>query len=182
MKKYVLLTVESNCQVNFESLGIAAGYQVSQSFDWQELQRWIQHLVNRKKNLHQEVRQADLHPKAIAVVSQNEQFRQRIMKIVEDNMANPDFGVDVFARAAGMSTAQLYRKLIALTGYAPNDFMRHMRLQRAADLLMRQAGNVSEIGYQVGFCSLSYFSKCFKEKFGVLPSAYFRSEQTLQRV
>lgn len=119
--------------------------------------------------------QIDYKPKEVTVASVNELLMRRIMKVVEDNMMNADFSVDAFAKEVGMSTAQLYRKVTLITGYAPNDFMRHMRLQRAADLLMQKAGNVSEIGYQVGFNNLSYFSKCFKEKFGTLPSSFLGS-------
>ena len=167
MKKYVILTLEAGGEVNIENLDI--GCQVSRPFEWKELQGWVEHLMNRRRRLNW---QSNLRPQNVTTVPKEEILRQQIMQIVEDNIANPDFCVDVFAREAAMSTTQLYRKVIALTGFAPNDFMRHMRLQRAADLLAKRAGNVSEVGYRVGFNSLSYFSKCFKEKFGTLPSAY----------
>jgi len=173
MKKYVLLTAKR--QVNLDSIAVGSDYIVSQPFDWKELQMWIQGLLKRKVNRKRMNAQIDYRPKEITVASVNELLMQRIMKVVEENMTKADFSVDEFARETGMSTAQLYRKLTLLTGYAPNDFMRHMRLQRAADLLMKKAGNVSEIGYQVGFNNLSYFSKCFKEKFGTLPSSFLGS-------
>ena len=173
MKKYILLT--TNDQVNLDSLAIGEDYIMSRPFDWKELQGWIQQLMNHRIKRQEIDRQVEYKPKKIEAISVDEQLMQRIMKVVEDNMTNPDFSVDAFAKELGMSTAQLYRKLTGLTGYAPNDFMRHMRLQRAADLLMQKAGNVSEIGYRVGFNNLSYFSKCFKEKFGTLPSSFLGS-------
>ncbi len=173
MKKYVLLTAKG--QVNLDNIAVGNNFIVSQPFDWKELQMWIKGLIKRGTNRKRMDKQIDYRPKEITVASVNELLMQRIMKVIEENMTNAEFSVDVFAKEAGMSTAQLYRKLTVLTGYAPNDFMRHMRLQRAADLLMKKAGNVSEIGYQVGFNNLSYFSKCFKEKFGTLPSSFLGS-------
>lgn len=173
MKKYVLLTAKG--QVNIDSIAVGQDYIVSQPFNWKELQVWIQGLMKRRANRKGMEKQINYRPKKITVASVNELLMQRIMKVVEENMMKADFSVDGFAKEVGMSTAQLYRKLTLLTGYAPNDFMRHMRLQRAADLLTQKAGNVSEIGYQVGFNNLSYFSKCFKEKFGTLPSSFLGS-------
>jgi len=173
MKKYVLLTAKG--QVNLDSIEVGQDYIVSQPFDWKELQTWIQGLMKRRTIRKRINTPTDYRPKEITVASVNELLMQRIMKVVEENMTNADFSVDAFAKEVGMSTAQLYRKVTMITGYAPNDFMRHMRLQRAADLLMQKAGNVSEIGYQVGFNNLSYFSKCFKEKFGTLPSSFLGS-------
>ncbi len=94
------------------------------------------------------------------------------MRVVEENIGNSEFGPDAFAREVGMSRMQLHRKLTALTGKATTDFIRTMRLKRAAQLLEARAGNVSEIAYQVGFDNLPYFSKCFKEQFGMTASEY----------
>src|SRR5690349_1084982 len=143
MKKYVILTLKAGGEVNVKNLDIG-GYHVSRPFEWKELQEWIEHLINRRRRLQW---QKNLRPQNIAVESREEVLRKQIMRIVEDNIVNPDFSVELFAREAGMSTTQLYRKVIALTGFAPNDLMRHMRLQRAADLLSQKAGNVSEVGY-----------------------------------
>lgn len=173
MKKYVLLTAKS--QANLNSLVVGQDYVVSQPFDWKELQTLIQQFISRRANPKSVRKQIEYKPKEINVPSVNELLMQRVMKVVEENMMKADFSVDAFAKEVGMSTAQLYRKLIVLTGYSPNDFLRHMRLQRAADLLTQKAGNVSEIGYKVGFNNLSYFSKCFKEKFGTLPSSFLGS-------
>jgi AraC-like DNA-binding protein len=96
------------------------------------------------------------------------------MKVIEENMANPMFGSREFARQLGLSQTRLYRKLIMLTGYSSNDFIRRIRLKRAADLLHKHAGNVSEVAYRVGFNSLSYFAKCFKQLHQYSPREYAR--------
>jgi AraC-like DNA-binding protein len=76
----------------------------------------------------------------------------------------------------GCSKSRLYRKMILLTGKSPNTFIKEYRLNEALKLLSKNAGNISEIAFETGFSSPSYFSKCFKRKFGVLPAIYLNSE------
>ena len=78
----------------------------------------------------------------------------------------------ILAEDIGMSRVQLYRKISALTGMSVNELIRKLRLQKAAMLLGQNWGPVSQVAYEVGFSNLSYFSKVFKEEFGVLPSEY----------
>jgi AraC-like DNA-binding protein len=92
------------------------------------------------------------------------------MQIIETQISNPGFSVEIFANEMCLSTVQLYRKIKALTSYPPNELIRNIRLERAAFLLKQKVGNVAEVAYQVGFSGLSYFSKVFKEKYGVPPS------------
>jgi DNA-binding response OmpR family regulator len=140
-----------------------------------ELQIRIQNLIqSRKKLMHKFSQLVELKPAAADTLSENQVFLQKIMKVIEDNMANPLFGSEQFARELGLSQTRLYRKLISLTGYSSNDFIRRMRLQRAAELLQKQVGNVSDVAYQVGFSSLSYFAKCFREFHQYTPREYAR--------
>ncbi len=162
----------SNNQTNLDVLELAQGFILSRPFDCHELPERIQKMANFRVEKKELDRREDYKPKKITAPSANELLRQLIVKVAKENITNTRFSVAVFAKEVGISTAQLYRKLVLLTGYSPNNFMRHIRLQRAADLLMQKAGNVSEIGYQTGFNNLSYFSKRFKEKFGIHPSSY----------
>ncbi|WP_289053971.1 helix-turn-helix domain-containing protein [Carboxylicivirga marina] len=73
----------------------------------------------------------------------------------------------------GVSKSQLYRKLIALTALSPNDFVKEFRLNEAMSLLNKQEHSISDIAYETGFSSPSYFSKCFKKRYGILPSLYY---------
>jgi AraC-like DNA-binding protein len=99
------------------------------------------------------------------------------MTVIEQYLDDTSFSVDILASEMAMSNTQLYRKLKSLTGFTPNELIRNTRLERAASLLRQRAGNVADIAYQVGFNNLSYFSKCFKEKFGVSPSEFTVVEQ-----
>ncbi|MCK5467720.1 MAG: helix-turn-helix transcriptional regulator, partial [Cyclobacteriaceae bacterium] len=111
------------------------------------------------------------------VESMDDQFMQKVFSIVEAQIENSDFTVEEFAKQSGMSHTQLYRKLMALTGQTPNEFIRSLRLKKAAQLILQQFGNVSDVAYAVGFNNLSYFAKCFKKQFGVSPNEYGREQQ-----
>jgi AraC-like DNA-binding protein len=92
--------------------------------------------------------------------------------VVEAHLDDDGFSVEALADELGLSRSQLNRRLKEMTGQTSGAFLRGLRLERAAQLLAAQAGTVSEVAYAVGFCSLSHFSKRFREHFGVLPSAY----------
>ena len=104
-------------------------------------------------------------------------FLDTVIKAIEVNLGESGFGVDQLSELAHMSTTHLHRKLTALINQSPGHLIRSMRLQRAADLLAKQAGNVNEIAYQVGFSVPENFSKSFKKQFGVTPSQYASEHQ-----
>ena len=99
-------------------------------------------------------------------------FIHHALEIVEQQMAETEFDVAGFSKEMSLSRQQLFRKLKALTGFSPTDFVRTIRLNKAASLLANRIGTVSEIAYDVGFSTLSYFTKSFQEQFGVTPSEY----------
>jgi AraC-like DNA-binding protein len=102
----------------------------------------------------------------------DDNFLMKAMDIIERNMENPSFDVDLFTREIGISRTLLYRKVRALTNQSINDFIRSVRLKRAAQLLQSGTYNVTEAALQSGFTNQSYFSKCFEQQFGELPSKY----------
>jgi AraC-like DNA-binding protein len=102
-------------------------------------------------------------------------FLERAISIVEEHIADPDFGVEYLAHRIGLSRMQAHRKIRALTDLSTSQFVLVIRLKRAAQLLKEKAGTVTEIAYQVGFQNPSYFSACFRRQFGVLPSEYLSS-------
>lgn len=102
---------------------------------------------------------------------------QKAIKIVEDNLSNADFTVEDLSKEVGMSRVHLYKKLVALTGKSPVEFIRNIRLQRAAQFLEKSQLTVSEVAYKVGFNNRKYFSKYFRNEFNMLPSAYAAAKQ-----
>ena len=98
-----------------------------------------------------------------------------IKETIEENMVDSDFNVSMLQEKMGMGNKQLYRKLKALTGQTPVEYIRDMRMQKAAKLLKAGKFSVSEVMYTVGFSNSSYFSKCFSKAFGMTPTEFMRS-------
>ena len=106
----------------------------------------------------------------------DEQFATGLLVTAERNLSDSSYTIDRLCRDLGISRPQLYRKITALTGRAPNSFLRDLRLDKAALLLRRRAGNISEVALEVGFSNPSWFSKCFAERFGCIPSEVAHSQ------
>jgi AraC-like DNA-binding protein len=102
----------------------------------------------------------------------DEKFLSILMDYTESAWSNTNLKVDDFSKPVGCSKSQLYRKMILLTGKSPNTFMKEYRLNEALTLLNKNTGNISEIAFETGFASPSYFSKCFQKRYGHLPSDY----------
>jgi len=103
---------------------------------------------------------------------QDESLLESLFSKLEENWQNADFDVDDYCKAMAMSKSQLYRKTIALTGLSPNILLKEFRLEKAKDLMKKQNYTISQITFDSGFTSPSYFTKCFKKKYGLLPMNY----------
>jgi AraC-like DNA-binding protein len=110
-----------------------------------------------------------------ALNPETENFLNRLIDIIESKWNVSNFNIPEFGKKLGVSKAQLYRKIIDLSGFSPNNFIKEYRLKKAAEAICNHEGNVSEIAYSSGFSSPSYFSKCFQERFGILPSSFAAS-------
>ena len=170
---FMLLTALSAQDQRLTGLETGADDYLTKPFDSRELLLRTQNLIASRRLLHDRFsREIRIQPKDVTVTSADEKFLTRVMGIVETQMGNADFSAEQFGREVGLSRMQLHRKLVALTGLPSGDFIRIMRLKRAAQLLDQQTGNISETAYEVGFNSLSYFAKCFREQFGQTPHDY----------
>jgi AraC-like DNA-binding protein len=118
----------------------------------------------------------DLKSNFIKVLNSHyEDFLTRLIDTIEQNWNEEEFNIDSLVKQFGISRAQLYRRIMDLTGHSPNNFIRDIRLKNALKLIEAQKGNISEIAYESGFNNPSYFSRCFHKKFGILPSTYAHS-------
>lgn len=106
----------------------------------------------------------------------DEKFLTLLMDFTESNWSNSNLKVDDFIKPVGCSKSQLYRNMILLTGKSPNNFIKEYRLNEALTLLNKNMGNVSEIAFETGFTSPSYFSKCFQKKYSLSPSDYLSAK------
>jgi len=102
----------------------------------------------------------------------DQQFVRKAVDVVKEHMADDVFNASIFAREMALSRVQLHRKIKAMTNKTTTEFIRIIRLNHAARLLKGQTGNVTEIAYEVGFSSLSYFTSSFTAQFGSTPSAF----------
>ncbi len=171
----ILLTAKADQESKMTGLETGADDYLPKPFKLQELLLRVDNLIQQRRKLRERFsRQLTPNPKEIAVTSADERFLQKALALLETHMDNAAFDVELFGREIGMSRSQLHRKLTALTGHSTSDFIRTVRLKRALQLLEGDYGNISEIAYQVGFNSLTYFTKCFREQYGFPPSEYVR--------
>jgi signal transduction histidine kinase/CheY-like chemotaxis protein/AraC-like DNA-binding protein len=169
----LLLTALADLDSKLEGLELGADYYLAKPFEPRELLTVSTNLIQQRKKLREQFsKRILLKTQEWQGVNADEQFLQKLMSLVEDNLADPDFSIEDLQRELGISRMQLHRKLKALTDKSATEFIRTIRLKIAAEKLLKGVDNVSQIAYQVGFNSLSYFTKCFKEQFGMLPSAY----------
>ena len=169
----VMLTALTNEASRLRGLELGADDYLAKPFRPAELLARVRNLIEGRRQLRQRfAREITLQPRDIAITPADEAFLTRALAVFETYLADADFDVEAFAGAMALSRVQLYRKLKALTDQAPTDFVRLLRLRRAAQLLANQAGNVAEVAYAAGFNNLSYFSKCFRELHGHAPSGH----------
>ncbi len=169
----LLLTARTDSAHQAEGLETGADDYIGKPFDVPVLVLKVRNLLTLRDNIRRRGgQQKFLSPREVATNPVDEAFLEKVIGIVQQHLHDPDFKVEDFTKAIGMSRVQLYRKLKALTGLAVNEFVRNQRLQRAALLLAQKHLTVAEVTYQVGFGDLKYFRTCFREHFGVNPSEY----------
>ena len=117
-----------------------------------------------------------MSPSEITITPLDEKFVKSALKIVEDNIANSDFTVEMLAQQIGMSRSALYKKIMAVTGLGPAEFIRTVRIKRGKALLERSQMQITEIAYSVGFNSLKSFTMNFKAEYGLTPSEYLKKK------
>lgn len=173
----ILLTAKADAESKLEGLGTGADDYITKPFNAQEIQIRIMNLITQREKLKERFsRTVVLKPQEIAITPPDEIFLEKVMSIIERHIDDSEFSTEVFQHEVAMSRMQLHRKLKALTGHSAGEFVRVQRLIRAGELLSKGAGNVSDVCYQTGFSSLSYFTKCFKKQFGHTPSEYSASQ------
>ncbi len=167
----ILLTARADEADKLAGLEIGADDYLSKPFSSKELRVRVHNLIASRRKLRQRFRREGLlQPRRPEVSSIEETFVHKLMVVIEDNLGEEHFNPQILSDQLHMSLRQLQRKTRALTGQTPSDFIRTIRLQRARQLLEQHAGTVSEIAFRVGFNDLSYFSRCFRKEFGILPS------------
>ena len=171
----IMLTAKSDNKTENESIKLGVDVFMAKPFEPSVLLSRINQLLKNRSEIKEHVRIqtiADAEAKPIEAESVNEKALARIVKIIEDNISDPDLNVTQLCEKSGIPNKQLYRLVKKYMGVAPLDYIRSVRLQKAALLLRQRRFTVAEICYMVGFKTPSYFAKCFQDRFGVKPNQY----------
>jgi signal transduction histidine kinase/DNA-binding response OmpR family regulator len=170
----ILLTARTSEEQKLEGFESGADEYITKPFNFEILESRIKGLIAQRLKFHKTISnpQVDVKASELKITPLDTKFIENAIKCVEKNVSSPDFSVEHLGRELGISRAYLYKKIVALTGKSPLEFIRSIRLQHAAQLLERSQLTVAEIAYQVGFNNPKYFSRYFKEEFNMLPSQY----------
>jgi signal transduction histidine kinase/ligand-binding sensor domain-containing protein/DNA-binding response OmpR family regulator len=169
----ILLTARSGEEQRMEGFEVGADDYIPKPFSFPILESRIRNLITLRKELHTLfAKKNGIKASELQITSLDEQFIQRVVQAIEDNISNSDLTVVDLSRELGVSRAQFFRKVQELTGQSPLELIRKLRLQYAAQLLEKSQLSVSEVAYRVGFNNPKYFARHFKELYHVLPSAY----------
>ncbi|WP_439185000.1 hybrid sensor histidine kinase/response regulator transcription factor [Carboxylicivirga taeanensis] len=172
----VMLTALDNMESKREGLETGADAYVVKPFDKQLLVSQIQNLLNNRQLLKSRFKEQWDFVEEIATTSTDQQFVNRAIQTVEENMSDAAFNVSELVKKMNVSRTLLHMKLRELTGQSTSEFIRTIRLKQAARLLKQGELNVSEVTYQVGFNDPKYFSKSFKSLFGVTPTLFQKGD------
>ena len=172
----ILLTARQNTEAKLEGLQTGADDYVTKPFNMTILVLRIRKLIELSRYHRVTQGMIDPVPSEIVITSLDEKLIEKAIKYVEDNMSRTELSVEELSRELGMSRVHLYKKLLQITGKTPIEFIRVIRLKRAAQLLRESQLHVSEVAFEVGFNNPKYFSRYFKDEFGVLPSVYQEKE------
>ncbi|MEI2273000.1 ATP-binding protein [Sphingobacterium sp. ML3W] len=155
----------------------AVGY-LTKPFDMQVLVAKVNSLLQLNQAFKEVYsKQVSIVAPELTVVSEKDKFLQKVLNYVHDNIDNPQLSVEALSSHTSMSRASLYNKLLELTGMSPVDFIRSVKLEKAASLLEKSDKSISEIAYETGFANPNYFTKVFKAKYQMTPSEYIHSQK-----
>ncbi|SHM49504.1 Signal transduction histidine kinase [Chitinophaga jiangningensis] len=172
----ILLTAMGSEQKQLEALDAGINDYITKPFTYEVVESRIRNLIAHQMHLQKRFqKQIEVNPSEVTITPVDEQFMKQALEIVERNLDNASFSVEELSTEMCMSRVTLYRKIMSLTGKSPLDFIRSIRLKRAARLLQSSGLSISEIAYQVGYNDPKVFRKFFKQEFNETPSQYAAS-------
>lgn len=174
----ILLTAKGGEQAKLAGLETGADAYVLKPFRQQELLVRVRKLIELRRKLRERYKTATvIKPAEVEATSMDRNFLEKVVSTIEANMSVEQFNAEALAREMAMSASQLNRKLNALVGKPAGQMLRSMRLQHAADLLVKNGGTIAEICYACGFSDQAIFTRNFKKQFGSSPSKYRKANQ-----
>lgn len=175
---FVLLTAHTAEEQKLRGLDIGANDYITKPFSFELLLSRLRNLIWQRQLMQQVFeKKISVETSQAEIISLDDKLMQKAIQVVEANLSDADFSVELLSRELGMSRAHLYKKMVSITGKSPVEFIRLVRLERAAQYLEKSQLTVAEVAYQVGFNNTRYFSRYFKSHYNVLPSMYAATKQ-----
>lgn len=176
----ILLTAKSREEDNLEGLNMGADAYIVKPFSIEILRKTAVNLIKSREILRNSFSGSQMQEqklKKLKVQSPDDRLLDKVMKVINDNLGNPNLNVEMIATEVGISRVHLHRKLKELTNQSTRDLIRNVRLKQAASLLANQYHNITEVATLTGFTNIAYFSTAFKELYGVPPTTYMEEQQ-----
>jgi DNA-binding response OmpR family regulator len=172
----VMLTARADKESKLKGLTTGVDDYLIKPFDSEELRIRVHNLIQQRKNLREKFRMefTRLDPFTKEIIGLEDDFLSRVVESILEHLGEHDYGVEQLAGDLRFSRSQLYRKIQSVTGYAPRDLIRNIRLKQAARMFQEGHTNITEVLYSVGFNTPSHFSQSFREFFGINPSDYLK--------
>lgn len=169
----ILLTAKAGEENKYKGLEAGAEDYIAKPFNMEMLSLKVSRIIERQKKTRDQFKhKVDITTSDVEITSMDEKFVKKAVALVEANLSSSDFLVEDLCREMGMSRVYFYKKILSLTDKTPSEFIRFIRLKRAADLLEKSQLFVNEVAFQVGFNDPKYFRKYFKDEYGVSPNEY----------
>ena len=173
----ILLTAMSSAENHLKGVESGADAYITKPFSPKLLLARAFQLIKQREKLRKKFSDdPGMITPAICTSEKDKQFADKLQAILEEQISNSEFAVDDLASVMGLGRSTFYRKVRGITGYSPNEYMRIIRMKKAAELLLENRYTVAEVSYKIGIEDPFYFSKCFKKQFGVSPSVYLRGK------
>ncbi len=178
----ILLTAKAAQEEKIQGLTAGADDYITKPYDQKELQLKVNNLLEQTKKIQERFKVNKEIASIENEATNQDPFVTKITNLLEENLRNQYFGVEQLSEAANLSRSQLFRKLKAITGETPTNFLRTYRLTKAKEILETNKATPSETAYMVGFSTSNYFFKCFKAEFGMTPTEMIEKEKKEENI
>ncbi len=173
----ILLSAKSEISDQIKGIETGAEWYISKPFNQNLLLSYLKTIIHQREIIREKFKSTiELKPDEIQIVSKDKIFIEKAITIINENLSDPNFTVEKLSANFEMSRTVFFKKLKTITGHQPVEFIRLIRLKRAAQLLLLKQFNISEIAFQSGFNDVRYFSSCFKKQFGLTPTEYINKD------